>query len=172
MLKGAIGFSRSNSFISKAIRWFRKSTISHTFIMITNENDEILLVLEAGKRQVQITSYYKYYGNKKKCHVELYVPNVSEEKINEAIIKMIPYLDKGYGYSQLLGFALVSVLKWIGIKIKNPIKWGIICSELVRDFGILLGCHKFAKLDRDTTAPDDLLKIIKKSSKFKKIERP
>lgn len=167
-MKGVIGFSASNSFLSKAIRWFRKSTVSHTFIIINN--GERLLVLEAGWRQVHITTYDKHY---KKGYLELYRPKASDYMIDRAIDAVISqHLEKSYGYFQLLGFALVSVLKWLGITIKNPIKAGSICSEVVRDYSVALKLAdsvKFQELDRDTTAPDDLLNIIKKSSEFERI---
>lgn len=165
-MKGAIGFSASKSWISKAIRWFRRSHVSHAFLII-NKGPRYF-VMEAGIRQVHITSYKKHY---EKGYVELYSPDVDEKKIDEAIDKMIPYLEEGYGYLQLLGFAIVCLFDRVGIKIKNPIGRGIICSELVRDYLVALGFEEFQKLDKNTAAPDDLLDIIKKSSKFKEIER-
>lgn len=171
-MKGVIFFSASDSFISKAIRWFRQSTVSHTGIIINRGKRK--LVLEAGWRQVHITTYDKHY---KKGYIELYKPLVSEEVIDAAIDKVISnHLEKPYGYFQILGFAVVSLLKRVGIKIKNPFTKGSICSEVSLDYGsgLELGDEvqkEFAKLDPDTTAPDDLLKIIQKSDRFKRIER-
>ena len=168
-MKGTVGFSASNSWISKIIRWFRQSNVSHTFIII-NRGDR-LFVMEAGKRQVQIASYDKHYA-KNKGYVELYKPEVDDTTINKAIDDMMPYLERGYGYLQLVGFALVSLLQRIGINIDNPIGTGIICSELVREYLLKLGFEEYRKLDRDTTAPDNLLALIKKSKKFKRMVRP
>lgn len=159
-MKGVIGFSASTSFISRAIRWFRKSHVSHTFIII-NRGDR-LLVLEAGWRQVHITTYDKHY---KKGYVELYKPKASDYMIDKAIDAVISqHLEKPYGYFQLLGFALVSILKRFRINIKNPIGWGSICSEVVLTLvkKLFKTLNGFDKLDQDTTAPDDLLKIIRK----------
>ncbi len=164
-MKGAIGFSASNSIISKLIRWFRRSRVSHTFIIINR--GKRLLVMEAGARQVHITSFKKHYT---RGYVVLYQPKVSERQIDKAIDILVPKLEVGYGYLQLLGFALVSVLRWLGWKIKNPIGWGIICSELVRDYLIALGFDEFKQIDKDTTAPDDLLRIIENSTKFERIK--
>jgi len=168
-MKGVIGFSASNSFISKAIRWFRKSHVSHTFIII-NRGDR-LLVLEAGKRQVHITTYDKHY---KKGYVELYKPKASDYMIDKAIDTVIAqHLEKPYGYFQLLGFALVSILKRFNIKITNPIGRGTICSEVVLSYlrALKLQLDKFMELDKDTTAPDDLLRIMKASPEiFERIQ--
>ena len=165
-MKGVVGSSRSNSWISKVIRWFRDAKVSHTFIIINGRGDEPLFVLEAGKREVLIVPFEQRYCND---YVELYAPLVNYNKVNSAVDKVLPYIEKRYGYLQILGFALVSLLKKIGIKIKNPIGTGIICSELVLLYLRELELAEFKKLNRDTIAPDDLLQIIQKSKNFKKV---
>lgn len=161
-MKGDIFFSASNSWISKAIRWFTKSNVSHTGIIINNQKRK--LVLEAATRQVHITTYDKHY---KKGYIEIYRPKIDEKMVDKAIDCVISkHLEKPYGYLQLLGFAIVCLLKRIGIKIKNPLKMHSICSEVSRDYGAFLPLsekakQEFAKLDPDTTSPDDLRNVIK-----------
>lgn len=161
-MKGDIFFSASDSWISKVIRWFTKSNVSHTGIVINNQKRK--LVLEAAFRQVHITTYDKHY---KKGYIEIYRPKIDEKLVDKAIDFVISeHLEKPYGYFQIIGFALVCLLRRIGIKIKNPFKRNSICSEVSRDYGAFLPLsdkakQAFMKLDPDTTSPNDLRNVIK-----------
>ena len=52
----AIGFSRTNSFVSKAMQWFMRSPISHTFIIVTL-NDRVKFTIGVDERGLHWQSW-------------------------------------------------------------------------------------------------------------------
>jgi hypothetical protein len=75
-----------------------------------------------------------------------------------------------YGYLQLVGFAIQIGLRKLGIKSKNQIKLGAICSEVVWFYLQRLDPDLFAKMDRDTVAPSDLYRVVTESGRFKLVQ--
>lgn len=158
---GSIGFETDrHSFISKAIRWITRSKWSHVFIVgPINSVSAKREILEADWQGVHIAFLDKYKAEHVK--VQIYRVEVDPKIRNEAFSKCLDMIGKRYGFLQLLGFIPVVILGRLGIRIKNPITSGTVCSELALRYLTSLGISaKFTMLDKDATSPEDLFKLL------------
>ena len=167
MLRGTVGFTRKKgNFISKAIRWFTGSKWSHTFIMYQVEPEP--LVVEAGIFEVLIDLPAKYDTHH---YVTAYFEpaGFSSEEIERGIARVRSKIEVHYGWLQLLGFIPVVIFRRLfGLKISNPSKGGIICSELVLLYlRALEPGSKWDSMDKNATSPEDLFVEISKHPKFR-----
>lgn len=165
--KGTIGFcSKKANFISKAIRWFTRSKWSHTYAIYQAEPE--VLVVEASTFTVQLAPFEKYDSSK--YTNALFIPTgFTSEEIERGIAKVRGKIEAQYGWLQLVGFIpVVFVKRLFGMKISNPSKGGIVCSELVLQY--LRGLEPGAKwdaMDRNTTSPEDLFLELSTHPKFR-----
>jgi len=167
LTEGAIGFSSSKSFISKAIKWFTKSKWSHCFIIwrITGPDDEDILLVEAGEFTVQIVPFSKYIKGDYEFEIYDVSPLIDSSKKKEADKKLISKIETYYGWLQLIGFGIVILLrKWFGWKSKKNI-WGKgkICSEIVAEYLIDCGIDKHSLCsDKDINliSPEDIYQFL------------
>jgi len=169
-LEGCIGFSAiKGSFISKIIRWFTKSQWSHTFVIYKWIEGDYLnsLVIEAGDFELTIVPFNKYI--KEGVTVEIYKPKNLKNK-KQALNNLLLKCGTVYGYLQLIGFAIVILLrKWFGIKRKSNIfGYGIICSESVSDYLIDLGYKDIIEnKSLQLISPEDVYRFVL-NKEFKK----
>ena len=168
--KGDVGFcTKRGNFLAKAIRWFTRSKWSHTYVIYQTEPE--ILVLEAGVFQVQLVPFSKY-ESKKYVNAVMRPVNFMPDAIEKGLAKVKEKIEAHYGWLQLIGFIPVVLFKrLLGMKISNPAKGGIICSELVLQYlrGLDPGCH-WDKMDRNATSPEDLFEELAIDSGFTLIE--
>jgi len=143
---GDIGFSASNTFLSKGIRFFTslhtgKATASHAFALV-GEN----LLVEALDH-IRIKPIQKY-GNPKQA-VEVFRINISDEERKAFREGMIRLENGQYGWGKIVLFALDGITtglkKMVGMKKPSFFftqKLGVtsipVCSQLV-----VYGLHKY-----------------------------
>lgn len=169
-MKGAIGFSRQKrSWLSKIIRWFTRSKWSHTFIIYQVEPE--ILVAEAGTFEVQLVPITKYESAK--YVTTFFFPNmVHVARIESGVNRAMKDIEKTYGWLQIIGFIPVVVLKrLLGLKIKNLMRGGIICSELVLE--CLRGMEPGTKWDlmqKDSVSPEDIFEELAIHPAFKRVD--
>lgn len=169
-MQGTIGFcTKRRNFISRVIRWFTRSKWSHTYVIRQNEPD--ILVLEAGMFQVQIVPITKYQS-RKYANVYFQPDGFSQADITCGLMKAGEKIETHYGWLQLLGFIPVIMAKRLfGMKISNPSKGGVVCSELVLQY--LRGLDPagpWGTLDKNTVSSEDLYEVLSKHAKFKLVE--
>lgn len=170
-MKGAIGFSRKKkSWISKIIRWFTRSEWSHTFIIYQDEPE--ILVAEAGTFEVVLVPITKYESAK--YVTTFFFPDpekIGRDRIEAGISRARKNIEKTYGWLQLLGFVPVVIAKrLLGLKIKNPMRGGVVCSELVLE--CLRGMEpgtKWTLMQKDSVFPEDLFEELVNHSSFKRV---
>lgn len=170
---GAIGFETDRrSWLSRIIRWFTESRWSHVFIVagedpVTGETE----ILEASTWGIQKAPLKKYLDDDY-VKLRFYVVRADPEKQRAALAACQDLVGRSYGYAQILGFALILPFRKLGLRFKNPISAGRVCSELVLRYLQLLDVDPaFAALDRDSTTPQDLFAIIDASPRFEVLER-
>jgi len=159
--RGTIGFSRKRkNWVSRIITFWTKSKWSHTFI-VYQTNPEIL-ILEAGRYQVQLVPIKKYL-RKSKYDLALYEPEgFDDEAMNRGLTAAWKKVENSYGWGQILGFVFMGLFR------RNPIRAGVICSELV-----LLALRGFEPqaiwdaMDKDSVSPEDLFAPLDGHPKFK-----
>lgn len=164
--RGAIGFSKKRrNWVSRIIAWFTRSRWSHTFIVFQDHPE--VLVLEAGTYQVQLVPITKYASSS--YDVAYFVPeHVPVEQVEIGIKKAGTKIEASYGWLQLAGFIPVVFFKRIlGMKISNPARGGIVCSELVLQYlrGIDPG-GKWDAMDKNAVSPEDLFSELVSDQRF------
>ncbi len=156
-MKIAFTYKKQNIF-SYLTAKLTKSKWSHTFLVLDNikvgKND--CLILESnffGGVKFGLLSVYK---NNPKVVMEIL--NVSG--LNDDIEVLTQYIGKKWGYLQVIGFMGMKLFK----KVKNPIKSGLWCSELVWLKLITTDKLKnvFITYLRDSVTPEDIYKELKK----------
>lgn len=156
-----VGFSRPKSKLaigSLLIRLFDRTPYSHVYVRWYSSKYDRDLIYEAKGAGINFTSPIAF-----KDHVEVVVEyklQISEEVMTKVVQYAIDNARDKYGYSQLLGIALVKIARKFGWKIKNPLTGGTICSELV---GSIL--EQFLQQDipedLNIASPKDIEDVIK-----------
>lgn len=167
--QGSIGFSRQKgSLLSKAIRWFTGSKWSHTFIVY--QVDPEILVAEAGTFEVVLVPITKYES--KKYETTFFFPDrIPFQEVQAGINRARKDIGKVYGWLQILGFIPVVIAKrLLGLKIKNSMRGGIICSELVLEClrGMEPG-NRWDHMQKDSVSPEDLFEELSIHPAFRRV---
>lgn len=150
-----IGFSTSNAWYSRAIRFFTKSRCSHTFLVVSILGTWV--VLEEG--------FFGYMARtlddlrKHDTIVALYRPRHS---IRAGVKASLTDLGQPYDYLGLIGMAFVMLGRRLGKKWSNPLAstHAMICSERVTR--VLQGSnYPFTeRYEPASTTPEDLLEFL------------
>jgi len=161
-----IGFSTSNSVISKIIRKLTRSEVSHTYLKHNIEGHD--LVLHANEHGVEFDKYVDF--NRKFTIVAEYDLIMTDAQEKAFIFYAVQQVDRPYDFLALVGFAWVLLNKAFKRKIGNPFKnkAAYFCSELMLTS---LQAAKFfgsEHLDRDLTTPEDLMGFLDKHPLAKK----
>lgn len=165
--RGAIFIgSEKKSFLSETIREVSHSKWSHCGIITDSTNFETY-VLGARGRGVDITTISSY-DEIDDYYYEIYEINHNPDLIEYATRFVLDkYLEKPYGYFELLGFYIWFKLKDIfGITLKrNPITFWTVCSELESIYLKLIFMGEIKEVtdwDNDLVTPEDVSRLIEK----------
>jgi len=188
ILRGAVGLSsyvappknlwdRFLKFVGSIIRFLSKSKFSHTFIWIWNDHALGPTVYEAADNGVTVNfADPEGYLNPSEYFVKVYTPIANPTAIDSGLFAVRRYNGYMYGYLQLIGFAFVYIWLFLtGKKKNNPITGGIICSELVIIYlkNVFPNEEEIQKMDRNTTAPEDIYELIeRRSDLFREVPIP
>lgn len=156
-----IGFSTSKtSWISRIIRWFTSSTVSHTFIVYYDAEWKRDMVMESEGGAGGSVRIVKFNPNSSSI-VKLVTP---KHDIEVGMNKMVDRLGDVYDYKGLFGMAWVELGKWLKKKWSNP--WqsskAMFCSELVAQVMIDSEYPGTKGMDPGSTDPEMLLKFFEK----------
>lgn len=156
-----IGFSTDpKNFVSRVIRWFTKSTVSHCFVVYYDTEWKRDMVLESEGGLGGSVRIVKFDPDSPYI-VKLITPKHS---IEEGMDRVVDYLGDVYDYGGLLGMAWVILGRWLKKKWANP--WhaskAMFCSELVAQVLIDSKYPGAMQLDPPTTDPELLLKFFEK----------
>lgn len=120
-----VGFSRSDGFISKVIRWFTRGKVSHALLTFSLPGLPVREVLEADWPGVQIRPF------KAGELCAEYRPPAGVD-LKHGLLEASKQLGAMYDYAGLGGMGPVEVARRIGWEIRNPTQsfkaW--FCSEL------------------------------------------
>jgi hypothetical protein len=170
-LRGCVGFSapKKPGIIGRAIQYFTHGKWTHTFVVIGGENDiGAQLVIEAGKFEVLITPLKKYLDGT--YDLKFYEPVTDSLFVDAAILKTLGLTEKVYGYFQFLGFIPIWIIrKLTGKRTANPIRGGVICSELSFVFVKAINNDPILVkgINKDSIDPVYLEKLLARSDRWK-----
>jgi len=154
-MKVWIGFSTTNLWISRLIRWFTKSKASHAWIAFESKELGTRIVLEAHYTFRAVP--YAWFKRRNRIVAEIEIPNAEA-----MVVKCAEFLGTDYDYTGLLGGIIVSLGQLFGRRWRNP--WGNprlpTCSESVVR---AMQYDKFLsgeKLDPESTSPQQLMEFL------------
>lgn len=150
-----IGFSRTNKWLSRLIRWFTSSEVSHAFLEYFDENVQQVMVLDVAFDGYKV------------------VPRSLFEKDNEVVTMLEPPVDLSPGLrivAKWLGKrydwrAFISFHRWFRNFKAHPTEnpKTLICTEMVVCALKLSDYPGAQSLDTKGTSPNELLEFLKKS---------
>jgi len=156
-----IGFSTSKtSWISRIIRWFTRSTVSHCFIVDHDDEWKRDMIMESEGGMGGSVRIVKFNPDSPSI-VKLVTPR---HDIEAGMNKMVDHLGDVYDYGGLFGMAWVILGRWLRKKWANP--WqssrAMFCSELVAQVLVDSGYPGAQRFDPATTDPELLLRFFEK----------
>ena len=167
------GFSTTNALVSQLIRFFTRSKVSHAWLCFWDKSLKKYLVLEATFTGFILVPLENFIRSNQVVAVYTARPQLSEQ-IDMGLQQVASYLGTLYDFSNLLGFVWVCLLRWLGIKRRNPLgsPRKLVCSEAVARVLIYGNICSMEGLPPETTSPEDLMQFFEKSSLFQRCELP
>lgn len=118
-MKIRVGFSTTNSWISKTIRWFTKGNISHSYIRFYDDFLDEDLVMHADWPGVLIEPAALFEAT----NIVIEEFEITDPRLKGSIKYNLRHLRKKYDYWNLAYWAKVITFKrWIKRKIKKPVE--------------------------------------------------
>jgi len=158
MVNITVGFSVSNSKLSKVIRFIEGATVSHTYIQWYSDKIGRVLIYEASGTQVNFTNLTRF--SRKQNIVKEFTFPISEKSHQRVLQFCIDNAREPYGFKNLIGLGWVKLLRRVGIKTGNPFSSNhYICSTLVAT--LLTNQLEFViPIDIRLLSPSDLLDYL------------
>ena len=113
-MKIRVGFSTTNTWFSRIIRWVTRSKVSHCYIRVYDEFFDTELVMHV-ERKMEMLRGEDF--NKENIPYEEYI--IDDDRLNESIKKNLRHLGKKFDWWDWAGWMPVAD-KLIKIKIKPP----------------------------------------------------
>ena len=163
-----IFFSRQRALVSRLIRWFTRSKVSHAGVIYYDETLGHPMVMHAIASGFQVSPLVSF-----RTHGEIVATYeaVDPAALLVAIRALSLKLGESYDYEGVAGFLWVIVLRWLKVKRRNPVRDSskMFCSEAVACILQQMpgaGWHG----DPETTSPEDLLEWIGQSGAFRLVQ--
>lgn len=155
-MKLTLGFSTTKSFISKAIRWFTNSEVSHTYIRFYDEFLETELVMHADWPGVIIEEAALF----RLQNVVINEFEIDDPRMKASLKRNLRMLRKKYAWWNIAKWAwLITFRRWVKKKIIAPTEdpKEIICVDFA--LHITNNCG-VTDLPYDYYVPDTLMKWV------------
>jgi hypothetical protein len=156
-------FSTCDGIVSRAIRWFTRSKVSHSFLTFRDETLGRVFVMEANGRGFMIVPWAKWRTHN--TLVARYRLTTDMDAQLASLRKLSEFLGSQYDYVSILGFAI----RRFWSRVRNPFDSGkkLVCSEAVARFLYLTGDTSLQYFsDYGSWVPEDLLKEAESRNVF------
>lgn len=152
-----------SGFIPGAIKWFTKSTFSHSLVTMPDCLG-VPMCIEAAEGGVDFTRYDSGYENNDGVGIQVWNIKI-DQSIKEAAAKsVLNDLEIMYGFLQYAWFIGRFLLARLGVDIKarkNPIGQGMVCSQLCVAYLKACGLeHVLVGYGDGSIVPQDLQNIF------------
>lgn len=155
-----IGFSTTNSWLSRLVRWFTKSKASHSFIMFDWLGQT--WVIEAEAVGVQIVPLSNFLGRKNIIVQTFEMPDLTMEDLKLVLE------DSGtmYDYTGLLGAVVPTIGRWFKQRWRNPFNnsKAMFCSEMIAQWLKDLDMPTADNLVPEDVTPETLMRFLESNS--------
>jgi len=160
-----ICFSTTDGLISRLIRWFTKSNVSHCYLTFRDQTLDRVMVMETNLAGFVLVPWKEELLKGRRL-IARYTVCVDEKKQIEAIRRLACYLGTGYDFVRLLRLAIGGFWQ----KFKNPshAPTKILCSESVVRFINSLGVVSLTCPEAWT--PAEVYLFVKENPKLFKLE--
>ena len=147
-----VGFSTTGHWLSRMVRRFTRSRVSHCIVVYKDQIFAQEMVLEASGNGFRIISWRRWdHANRL---IALYRLNLPPEKLRDGLARLGDRLGDAYDTISLIGFAL---RRWLGLrKVPFDSKRKLVCSEALALF--LTWCGLSID-DVGATTPQGLLQL-------------
>lgn len=153
-----VGFSKSGSLISKLVRFFSRSDISHTWLLLEDLVGGIDLVMEAVPGGFHIITYERFVRENQVIDVVDLNTTYSESSLRRAF----GWMGKRYDYLTVFGMMWVLFGRFFGKKWKNPLSSkSIDCVESIVYFLRSNNAGRAHEIDPGSMTPKDLYDHLK-----------
>lgn len=128
-----VGFSTTNLFVSKAIRWFLGAQVSHTYVRFYDPFLETEMVFHADWPGVIIEDYEQFLSQN--TVIEEY--DIEDDKVKEIIRCNLKMLRRKYDGWNIANWAWAIIFKrWVKKKFEEPLEnpKKLICVQFVLRF--------------------------------------
>lgn len=157
-MKVRVGFSRTNTFISKAIRIITKSEVSHVYLRIEDEFLGVPLILHSDKHPGVCVVHAPIFEADNEIVAEF---EIEAELLEYAIRKNFSLLGKEYDKWRLFAWAwVIAISRWVHRKLRDPTEdpRKLICVDFVL---LVLNAAKITNLGLGSMTPKDLHQYFK-----------
>lgn len=157
-MKVSIGFSTSDWWVSRAIRYVTRAEVSHTFFLLQENGPVGDLVLEAEWCGWKLSTPNALTRGTTRV-VKYVVPAVD---LTSAVSDSLLWLDEKYNYPGLLGMLWVCLGRILGKRWRNPLRNhnSMFCSEAAVYVLQGAGYPGAAALDPQSVDPQALLDFL------------
>lgn len=148
-----VGFSTSNAWYSRVIRWATGAKCSHAFLISSALG--VVVGIEEGTFGYSIRTLENMRASGSTIVEELEAP----VSLDDAVAKSFAWLGSRYDYTGLLGMAWVQVCRFFRHKtVRNPLasSHAMFCSESVARVLQMAGYPGAQHLDPSSTDPETL----------------
>lgn len=160
-----IGFSTTNKWISRLIRWITKGKASHAWIGFYDPCLDVRLVMQAEAWGFEVRTWSRWKSQNRL---------VAEFKPSLPMAKSLSWIARSLGvkYDWRSAF-FVGLRRWFGTWLKgrfnSPKK--LMCSEAVIRLLQHAGVAEVSRFDPEVTSPQCLLEVVEKSPQFSVVQR-
>jgi hypothetical protein len=154
-----VGFStHTNNIMSRVIRWFTHSKVSHVWLLVEDTFFGVDMVMEATETGFRLIPYANFVaeGNTIVAVLEPAYP------LDTGVQTAVHWLGERYDFAGLFGSAFVMLGRWLKRKWRNPLDApkSMFCSEAVTRVLQASAYPGAEALDSSATTPQDLLVFL------------
>lgn len=156
-----VGFSTTDSLLSRLIRKLTKQSVSHNFFVVTMFGVD--MVVEASFFGLRATPLVRVQANK---HEQIIILTPQYD-LTAGFTRLLYHLGEAYDFNGLLGMAWVMLGRWFGKKWRNPVRSvsEMFCSEAIARAMVWSNYPGYVDVDPNSVAPGDLLLFFKEEEK-------
>ena len=127
----SICFSTTDNLVSRAVRWFTQSDMSHCYITFRDQTLDRVMIMESDWGGFTMVPWDSPTIKGKQL-IARYTINAEEAVQVEAVRGLVDFLGTGYDYMSLVALAIRRLRKGFERPFTSPTK--LICSESVVKF--------------------------------------
>jgi hypothetical protein len=160
-----IGFSTTNKWLSRVIRWVTRGRVSHAWIAFYDSSVGTRLVMQAEAWGYEVRPWHRWK------HENILVAEFQPQKQLDGSLRWIARsLGTKYDWTSALFAGLRRWLgRWVKGRFRSPKK--LMCSEAVIRFLRHGNTLAVLDLDPETTSPARLLQVVEATPEFRKVSK-